>query len=288
MSFVSLFQSISPLYLWGGAIAAALTVAVGALALKIRSLKSERVNVSTCGYVAPTPTLKHTNQVKKFLNFLLWIQVGKVKVNGKEHVDAVSGPKILIANHPHWADIGVMPHLVDGTGRYMAHGRVMSACWGMLGVWLSKAGVFVANDSIRDGGARTREAATQFLVRGETLTILPEGLTNFSPHVEEFRTGTVKIAREAAKRLGKPVALVPSYIRYGKYPGGWLAKLDRAIQFFTVFALFPLYRRHASLTVGKAITTDDLVDQKTGAPLSDEAASEYLRQIVIALDPGKV
>jgi hypothetical protein len=90
MSFASLFQSItSHAYLWGG-IATALTVAVVALSLKIRSLKAERINVTTCGYVAPTPSLKHTNQVKKFLNFLLWIQVGKVKVAGKEHVDRKS------------------------------------------------------------------------------------------------------------------------------------------------------------------------------------------------------
>ncbi|HMY56154.1 MAG TPA: hypothetical protein PK671_24515, partial [Candidatus Obscuribacter sp.] len=63
--------------------------------------------------------------------------------------------------------------------------------------------------------------------------------------------------------------------------------LDRAIQYFVVFLLFPLYRRQARVVVGKAVSTDDLVDAQ-GRPLSDEDASELLRQRVIALDPGKV
>lgn len=257
------------------------------LAWKIRALKPERDKVKTCGYIAPKPSLATTLRVKRVFGYLISLQVGKVHIQGEENIAAVKGAKILSANHPHWADVGIMPLLVEGTGRFMAHGRVMTSFWGLLGVWLSKAGVFAANDEIRDGGARTREAATQMLVGGETVVIMPEGLTNFSPEVAEFKPGTVKIAREAARRLGKPVHIVPAYIRYGKYPGGWLATLDRAIQYFVVFLLFPLYRRQARVVVGKAVSTDDLVDAQ-GRPLSDEDASELLRQRVIALDPGKV
>lgn len=256
-------------------------------ALKVRALKPERDKVKTCGYIAPKPSLETTLKVKRLFSYLIALQVGKVHIEGKENIDAVTGPKILSGNHPHWADVGLMPLLVDGTGRFMAHGRVMTFFWGLLGVWLSKAGVFAANDEIRDGGARTREAATKMLEGGETLVIMPEGLTNFSPEVAPFKPGTVKIAREAARRMGQPVYLVPVYIRYGKYPGAWLAKLDRALQYFVVFLLFPFYRRGARVVVGKAISTAELVDSK-GRELSDEEASELFRQRIVALDPGKV
>ncbi|MBK7750618.1 MAG: hypothetical protein IPI39_25615 [Candidatus Obscuribacter sp.] len=97
----------------------------------------------------------------------------------------------------------------------------------------------------------------------------------------------VKIAREAARRSGKPVYLVPSYLRYGKYPGAWLSSLDRAVQYFVVLLLFPLYRRQARLVVGKAWSTDEMVDS-TGQPLTDEEATKIFRDKVVALDPGKV
>ena len=287
MDVFSFLQGAGPLAYGLGALLVVLSVSALAFALKARSLKKERILVSTCGYVAPKPTEKATNQVRRIFNFLLWIQVGKVTFEGQENVDAVAGGKILCANHAHWADVGIMPRLVKSTGRFMAHYRVMTALWGMLGVWLSRAGVFVANDNIKDGGARTREASTKMLMDGETMVIFPEGLTNFSPNVDEFKTGTVRIAREAAKRMGKPVHIVPAFIRYGKYPTAWLAKLDRAVQYFVVFFLFPIYRRKARVVVGKPISTDDFVDA-AGNPLSDEAASEFLRQKVVELDPGKV
>lgn len=257
------------------------------LVFLIRALKPERDKIKTCGYIAPRPTMEATQQVKRVFKHLLNLQVGKVHIEGQENIDKVDGPKIISANHPHWADVAIMPLLVKETGRFMAHGRVMTFAWGLPGLWLSKAGVFVANDEIRDGGARTREAAVQMLMGGETMVIMPEGLTNFSPEVQPFKEGTVKIAREAARRSGKPVYLVPSYLRYGKYPGAWLSRLDRAVQYFVVLLLFPLYRRQARLVVGKAWSTDEMVDS-TGRPLTDEEATKIFRDKVVALDPGKV
>lgn len=266
----------------------ALVCAVVYLVTLARTLRVERKNIRTCGYVAPRPTLAATLRVKNIFKWLIWLQVGKVRITGAENVDKVDGPKILSANHPHWADVGIMPLLVKGTGRYMAHGRVMSFAWGLPGVMLSRAGVFVANDDIRDSGKRTRAAATEMLGNGETMVIMPEGLTNFSPEVQPFREGTVKIARGAALKLGKPVHIVPSYLRYGKYPGIWLSKLDRAVQYFVVLLLFPLYRRKAHLVVGEPWSTADMVCPQTGRQLTDAEASEVLRQKIIALDPVRV
>jgi len=163
----------------------------------------------------------------------------------------------------------------------------MQSLGGLLGVYLSKRGVFAAQDDIKDGGVRTREAATQMLVSGQQLVIFPEGLTNFSPSVDDLRPGAVKIAREAAIRLGKPVYIVPGNTRYGKYPGAWLTKFDRPIQYFMVLFGFALFRRGAVVTIGQPISTNELY----GATLTertDEDAMALLKQRMESLDPGRV
>jgi 1-acyl-sn-glycerol-3-phosphate acyltransferase len=125
------------------------------------------------------------------------------------------------------------------------------------------------------------------LVSGQQLVIFPEGLTNFSPSVDDLRPGAVKIAREAAIRLGKPVYIVPGYTRYGRYPGKWLAKLDRPIQYFTVLFGFPFFRRGAVVTIGKPISTTELYGP-TLTERTDEEAMALLKQRIESLDPGRV
>lgn len=253
--------------------------------------RAEIKQVTTCGYVAPPPTLKHTEGLLKFCRRLTNIQVGEISYVGREHLEKVTGPRIVSANHPHWADAAIMPQLILEPCRYMAHGRVMSFLGGLLGVYVSRKGVFAANDAVADRGVRTRGAAVEMLCRGENLVILPEGLTNFSPTMGPLKNGTVIIARTAAARLGKAVHIVPSYIRYGKYPGPWLSRFDRAVQFFIVFLAFPLYRRKAVVVVGEAISTDEFKVATTDGgsrPMTDDEATALLRSRIEALDPGKV
>jgi 1-acyl-sn-glycerol-3-phosphate acyltransferase len=244
--------------------------------------------VTTCGYVAPRPSLDATGRLLKIVRRLTNIQVGPIKFVGRENYDSLRGPRIVTANHPHWADAAIMPQLVLAPARYMAHGRVMQFFGGLLGVYVSKFGVFAANDSIRDGGVRTRAAATEMLVKGETLVILPEGLTNFSPTMAAFKNGTVIIARNAAEKLGKPVNLVPTYIRYGRYPGPWLARFDRAVQFFMVFFGFPFFRRGATMVIGKPINTDELYKKPDGTLRTDDEATAILKSRIQILDPGAI
>jgi len=245
-------------------------------------------NVTTCGYVAPSPTLQNTAKLLSFARTLTNIQVGKITYIGRHNLDSLRGPRIICANHPHWADAAIMPQLIGGPARYMAHGRVMTFFGGLLGVYLAKRGAFAANDAIRDTGIRTRAAAAEMVCRNDTLVVLPEGLTNFSPEMGVFKNGTVMIARAAADKLGKPVWLVPSYIRYGRYPGPWLAKFDRALQFFLVFLAFPIFRRGAVVVVGEPISTDQLFKKSDGTIRSDDEATALLKTSIAALDPGKV
>jgi 1-acyl-sn-glycerol-3-phosphate acyltransferase len=253
--------------------------------------RDEIKNVTTCGYVAPAPSLSQTAGLLKFSRRLTNIQVGEITYKGRHNLDNLRGPRIISANHPHWADAAIMPQLIQAPCRYMAHGRVMSALGGLLGVYLSKKGVFAANDGIYDGGVRTRAAAVEMITNNENIVILPEGLTNFSPKMGPVKNGTVIIARTAAAKIGKPVSILPCYIRYGKYPGAWLSRFDRQTQFFMVLLAFPIFRRKAVVVVGEPISTDEFtVATATGErrPMTDDEASALLKQRIESLDPGSV
>jgi 1-acyl-sn-glycerol-3-phosphate acyltransferase len=258
------------------------------MAYKRKRLKNEIEQVTTCGYVAPTPGPAATARLLKVARCLTNIQVGAIKFVDRENLDNLIGPRIISANHPHWADAVIMPQLIRGPARYMATDRVMTAAGGLLGVFLSKGGIFTATDKIRDGGERTRAAAIQMVVNKETLVVLPEGLTNFSPTMGPFKNGVAIIARTAAERLGEEVYVVPNYIRYGRYPGPWLSKFDRPVQFFLVLLGFPLFRRKAVVVTGKPIGTTELFTKPDGTKRSDDEASAFLRERIAALDPGKV
>jgi 1-acyl-sn-glycerol-3-phosphate acyltransferase len=259
--------------------------AVTAGILRYRSLRGAIKNATTCGYVAPPPTAAAVKSLNRVARFFTFIQVGKIRYEGLENLHNCPGPSIYSANHPHYIDPLIASRVVNRPARYMAHGRVMQSLGGLLGVYLSRRGVFAAHDQIKDQGARTREAAVQILIAGQQLVVFPEGLTNFSPAVDDLRPGACKIVREAALRLGKPVYIVPGYTRYGKYPGQWLAKLDRPIQYFTVLFGFPFFRRGAVVTVGKPISASELYGP-TLNERSDEEAMALLKQRIESLDPG--
>lgn len=258
------------------------------MAYKRKRLKNEIEQVTTCGYVAPTPGPAATARLLKVARCLTNIQVGAIKFVDRENLDNLIGPRIISANHPHWADAVIMPQLIRGPARYMATDRVMTAAGGLLGVFLSKGGIFTATDKIRDGGERTRAAAIQMVVNKETLVVLPEGLTNFSPTMGPFKNGVAIIARTAAERLGEEVYVVPNYIRYGRYPGPWLSKFDRAKQFALVLLAFPLFRRKAVVVTGKPISTTELFTRADGSRRTDDEASAFLRERIAALDTVSV
>jgi 1-acyl-sn-glycerol-3-phosphate acyltransferase len=259
---------------------------VGALSyFKVRSLRPRIKDVTTCGYIAPSPAPKYVRSLNRLARFFLGIQVGKIRFQGLENFENLPGPAIYSANHPHYIDPLVASRAVPRPARYMAHGRVMQSLGGLLGLFLSKRGVFTAHDNIKDHGARTRTGCVQMLENGELLVVFPEGLTNFSPQVDALKPGVCQIVKEYSQKTGKAAYVIPGYTRYGRYPGKWLAKLDRPIQYFLVLFGFPLFRRGAVTTVGRPISSYEFYGP-TLTERSDDEAMAILHERIQALDPG--
>lgn len=233
--------------------------------------------VQTCGYLAPPPTPRAVRRLLRLARTLIFIQVGRVKIIGKEKLDRVPGPYIVAPNHPHWADVAALPILMDGPARYMAARGVFTFLGGLGGLLVGPMGAFCA-DLTRGKGGPAREAAVDVLTSGQRLVMFPEGWAYLDGKLGEFKKGAVRIAREAAERTKKPIYIVPVNLRYGRYPGSWITKLPPPIEYALVFALFIFFRRGLTMTVGDPIAISQFSQD-------DAVATEQLKSAIIALDP---
>ncbi|MCC7528902.1 MAG: 1-acyl-sn-glycerol-3-phosphate acyltransferase [Candidatus Melainabacteria bacterium] len=248
---------------------------------RLKRWKEYTKQIATCGYLAPAPTDKGLRSLQRFSRFMTFLQVGKIDVVGRENLDAVPGPFMYSSNHPFGVDVAVIPLVINRKARYMAHETVFTFAWGLGAHIVGPWGAFVAHDSIRDNGVRARAAATRVLTTGQNLVLLPEGLTNMEPTMLPFKDGAVRIIKQAAKELGHDVWIIPAFMRYGKYPKGWIQKFPRPIQYMLTMLLFPLFRRGVKVVIGKPIPASAFA-------ADDAEATLELRAAIEALDPKTV
>ena len=256
-------------------------VCVGfALSAVLRIIRKARIyiaTVSACGYMSPPPSPGFLTFFDWFARFVLFIQVGKVKITGKQHLKT-AGPLIIAANHPHYADPGVMAVVFDRQPvRYLAAQRLFNFAGGLVSLLAAPVGAISVNLTPGKGGP-ARETAIQVLTSGQNLMMWPEGYAYMDGHLGEFKKGAVRIAKESGRRLGRPVHIVPVNIRYGRYPGKWINNYDCPVQYLIVLLCSWCYRRGATVVIGEPISSADL-------PADDTQATELLRARIIALDP---
>ncbi len=237
-------------------------------------------NVKTCGYLPPPPNKTGLFWLRCLSRFILFVQVGKVKVYGRENLEKLEGKAyIATPNHPHFADVALLPYVLDyKPARYMAARGVMTFGGGLGSLIFGPMGAF-AVDLTKGKGGPAREAAIDVVASKQILGMFPEGWAYLDGVMGEFKKGAVRIARTAKEELGEETYLLPMYFRYGKYPGSWIRKIPPPAEYFLLLLLFPFYRRGARVVIGEPIASSDL-------PEDDAAATEFLKQAVIALDPA--
>lgn len=242
-----------------------------------KRMKAYIERVSTCGFLSDPPTEGQTRWFLRLARFLAFIQVGRVKIVGRENLDNVPGPVIVAPNHPHSADVAVLPILMNGPARYLA-ARGVFTFGGGFGALIAGPGGAIAVDLTHGKGGAAREAAVNVLCSNQKLVMFPEGWAYLDGKMGPFKRGCVRIAKEAAHRLGKETYVVPVFLRYGKYAGHWITKLPPPLEYFLVFLFFPYFRRGVTVTVGKPIAASQI-------PADDCEATEMLRQHICSLDP---
>jgi len=228
------------------------------------------------GYLPPPPNEEAVRFMHRSSKFMARFLPGKITVVNPENLNP-PGPCVITPNHGSAMDPRLFPVIMDGALRFMA-ARGVFTTFAPVGAMVAACGGFPANLDPGRGRAAA-ENAVNIVTSRQKLIMFPEGWAWLDGVVHEFKTGAVRIAKEAGARLNEPVYLVPVYIRYGKYPGKWILRFPPPVQYGIVFTLWPIFRRGVTMVVGKPIAHTEL-------PEEAHEATEFLRKKVIELDPN--
>lgn len=234
--------------------------------------------VAQCGYLAPPPTDEAHAQMLKVSRFFVKGFVGKLDVRGAEKLKTLPPPFILAFNHGNLLDVAIAPVVLNRKARYPAAQGVMKAAGGLVGWLFSRWGVFSVD---LENGAAAMKASVKVLTSGDGAdieVIFPEAWTNMDGIVRKFKTGTVRMAKEASEKLGKPVFIVPGYMHYGRYLPSWMTKLPIPVQWLMPLLGAVWFRRGCTVVIGEPISSHEL-------PADHHEATEFLRNRVLALKP---
>lgn len=139
-----------------------------------------------------------------------------IEVTGRERIPA-SGPVVFVANHPNsMLDPALIGWTVARSIHFVAKAPLFDVP--VLGALMRALGMipaFRGRDDFTLVGRNTGslDSATQWLMRGESVGIFPEGLSHDLTRVEQVRSGAARMAVQAA-RNGARVIVVPLGLNY--------------------------------------------------------------------------
>lgn len=246
----------------------------------IKAAMDEGKVVAKCGYLSPPPTDAAHGKMLRVCRFFIRNFVGKLEVTGAEKLATAPGPFLVAFNHGNMLDVAIAPVVVNRKARFPAAQGVMKAAGGLLGFLFSKWGAFSVD---LDNGHAAFDASVKVLTANDDANIeviFPEAWTNMDGEVKKFKTGTVRMAVEAAERLGHEVFVYPGYMHYGRYLPSYMTKWPIPVQWLMPL-LFPIYfKRGCKVVIGEGISSNTL----KGDP---RVATALLRERVLALKPAE-
>jgi 1-acyl-sn-glycerol-3-phosphate acyltransferase len=208
---------------------------------------------------------------------LLHIQVGKIEIYGAENLYSADAPIMICSNHSHYVDAAILGVVMKHPAHYMAHDDVFRKGLGLGKFLFRKLGAFSAGNGTCSGAQHAYKTGVNALIAGETLVIQPEGRISFAPKIFRFRSGAVRILNQASNQLGKSVSVVPAFIKYGRYPGGWIHFTENSTWQGLLLLLGSFYfRRGATVIFGRPISSTEI-------PRNNRIASSFLLSKVAEL-----
>lgn len=236
-------------------------------------------NVCEPGHVGPAPSFRAVRWVLRLSRVLVFVQVGKITVAGRDHLPPPDAPYLVVANHTHYAD-GPVIGLILGVAarpRYFIARGVLRFGRGLAALVLGPAGA-IAVDLRPSGGRRELAAGIRVLAEGERLVVFPEGWAHMDGRHGAFKRGATYMAARAARRRGSPISLVPFYLHYPRHPSAWMTRVRPSLQYLLAALGFLRYRRGVTAIIGPPISSEAL-------PSSPDEATAFLEARIRALAP---
>lgn len=235
--------------------------------------------VQAGGYVPPQPYFL-TALLMRFLCIILgFIEVGPIRVFGKSRLPR-SGPMIIAPFHVDAGDASIISAMLGVRAMYYLIRTTEVQGW--RGWMATMTGAIAVDEENQDGRTRAFKATVSALVEGGAnacMIIFPQGQLTPDEEVrrDDFKSGTMLIAKMVARKRKEPVWIVPIGLHYRIDPreATIFHKFVQRLGFKKFRNLFGHQNYGAYGVVGKPFKvtpkTADLDDIAKGLSVADDA-----------------
>lgn len=256
------------------------------------------VKVQQGGYVPPAPYFL-TALFMRFLCIILgFLEVGPIKILGKHRLPQ-KGPTIIAPFHIDAGDGSIVSALLGVKPMYyMIRTTEVEGVRGWLG---TLTGAIAVDEESQEGRSKAFKAAISALTNGGPnvcMVIFPQGQLVPDQEVrrEDFKSGTMAIAKLAARKRKEPIWIVPIGMHYrkDKSQSTLFQKLIQGIGFKYFRNHFGTQNYGAYAVVGRPFKvtpkTADLEELARGLSLDDDAdkaTDAYVQRLLILQKAAK-
>ncbi|QNM04308.1 lysophospholipid acyltransferase family protein [Qiania dongpingensis] len=194
--------------------------------------------------------------VQRAFGAILWLAGTRIEVIGRENIPD-DRPVLYVGNHRSFFDIVIGYRLIKGEAGFVAK-KEMEKIW-FLSNWMKNLHcLFLDRDNIKEG-LKTILTGIDYVKKGISIWIFPEGTRNKGKGVLEFKEGSMKIAEKAGCPI-IPVAMTgTAEIFENHFP--WVKK------------------SHVTVTFGEPIEIKNLEKEQK------KFLGAYTRQIILSMLP---
>ncbi len=259
---------------------------------RVRFWQDETKKVQAGGYVPPRPNFIHALLMRSFCICFGFIEVGPIKIIGKERMPK-KGPTIIAPFHMDAGDASIVSHLLGIRPMYYLIRTTEVQGW--RGYMAAATGAIAVDEETQEGRSKAFKAAINALANGGPnvcMVIFPQGQLVPDQVVRrlDFKSGTMAIAKIAARKRKEPIWIVPvgTYYKTDPQNSTMFQRLIESMGFSKFRNLFAQKNYGAVAIVGKpfkvshqAANLDDVLKGITLADDAEKATDMYVERLRI-------
>ncbi len=185
---------------------------------KYWQLETEKARLG--GYLPPKPGFIHASIMRAFCIAFGFVEVGPIKIAGKDRLPR-KGPAIIAPLHVDAGDASVVSALLGIKPMHYLIRTTEMVGW--RAYLATMTGAIAVDEESQEGRSRSFKAAIEALANGgpeACLLIFPQGELIPDERVQrhDFKSGTMAIARIAARKRKEAIWIVPLAIHYKTHP----------------------------------------------------------------------
>ncbi|HEY9788278.1 MAG TPA: lysophospholipid acyltransferase family protein [Candidatus Obscuribacterales bacterium] len=244
------------------------------------------------GYVPPPPKYLHALIMRLFCIAFAFVEVGPIRIVGKYRLPK-NGPTIIAPFHVDAGDASVVSALIGIKPMYYLIRTTEVLGW--RGWLAAMTGAIAVDEESQEGRTKAFKSTVNALVNGGPnvhIVIFPQGQLVPDEEVRrhDFKSGTMAIARIAARKRKEPIWIVPVGIHYKTEPeeGTLFQHLVERLGFKKFRNLFGRKNYGAYAVIGKpfqitpkAPDLDLVMRSLTLEDDADKATDTYVKRLKI-------